>query len=48
VLPVILLTADGQESEERSIEPGAAGFIRKLVGPQMLPDRIEAVLRTEE
>lgn len=47
-IPVIFLTADGQESEERSIALGAADFIRKPIEPQMLLDRIEAVWKTEE
>lgn len=42
-IPVILLTADAQESEERSIALGAVDFIRKPFKPQMLLDRIEAV-----
>ena len=42
-IPVILLTADTQENEERSIALGAVDFIRKPFDPQMLLDRIEAV-----
>lgn len=47
-IPVILLTADGQENEARSIALGAADFIRKPFEPQVLLDRIEAVWGTEE
>lgn len=47
-IPLILLTADRQESEERGIALGAAGFIRKPFEPQVLLNRIEAVLGTEE
>lgn len=47
-IPVILLTADGRESEEHSMALGAADFIRKPFEPQMLLSRIEAVLGTEE
>lgn len=47
-IPVIFLTADVQEDEDRSIALGAADFIRKPFDPQVLLDRIEAVWRTEE
>lgn len=49
IIPVILLTADTEEgSEERGIELGAVGFIRKPFEPQVLLDCIEAVWKTEE
>ena len=48
-IPVILLTADTEKgSEERGIELGAVGFIRKPFEPQVLLDCIEAVWETEE
>ncbi len=46
-IPVILLTADGLENEERGIALGAVDFIRKPFDPQMLLDRIEQVWRAE-
>lgn len=47
-IPVILLTADEQVNEEKSLALGAVDFIRKPFDPQMLLDRIEAVWRMEE
>lgn len=47
-IPVIFLTADGQENEERSLALGAVDFIRKPFEPQTLLDRIDAVWGTEE
>lgn len=48
-IPVILLTADSEKrSEERGIELGAVGFIRKPFEPQVLLDRIEEIWKTEE
>lgn len=48
-IPVIFLTADTeQKSRERGMSLGAADFIMKLVEPQILIDRIEAIWETEE
>ncbi len=47
-IPVIFLTADGQDNEERGLAMGAADFIKKPVDPKVLLDRVEAVWKTEE
>ncbi len=48
-IPVIFLTADTeQESRERGLSLGAVDFIMKLVEPQILLDRIEAIWEAEE
>lgn len=48
-VPVILLTADdGERNKERGIMLGAVDFIGKPFEPQVLLERIEAVLKTEE
>lgn len=45
-IPVVFITADtSREAEIRSIDMGAAGFIRKPYDPDFLSDKVEKILK---